>query len=247
MVGTGNLFCGDANYSAVNCNDKTLPRKDASSISYTKQLNKVYHAHRYFIYDLFQVLFMKKIILASKSPRRKQLLQWAEVEFDVVVKETDESYPPGLSADKVAIHIAKQKALVVQKDTPSDSIIIGSDTIVVLGKRMIGKPQTKEEAINILTDLSGHTHIVITGVCILQNKKETTFADATDVQFHNLTKEQIEFYVEKYRPYDKAGAYAIQEWIGVVGIKSVNGDFYNVMGLPVSRVLKELEKFTPNP
>src|SRR5207249_12092801 len=107
---------------------------------------------------------------------------------------------------------------------------------------IIGKPKDRQHAIDILKDISGRRHRVITGVCILQDKKEISFADSTDVHFHKLTTSQIEFYVDKYKPYDKAGAYAIQEWIGVVGIKSINGDFYNVMGLPVSRVVRELNK-----
>ncbi|HET9825413.1 MAG TPA: Maf family nucleotide pyrophosphatase [Chitinophagaceae bacterium] len=186
---------------------------------------------------------MVNIILASASPRRKQLLEWAEVPFDVVVKETDETFPLGLRVDEIAIHIARQKALAVQSVANADSVILAADTIVVLKGRLIGKPRDRADAIRIISDLSGHKHVVITGVVIMQGQKEVSFADSTDVYFHELTPGQIEFYVDKYKPYDKAGAYAIQEWIGVVGIKSVVGDFYNVMGLPVSRVVKELEKF----
>jgi len=183
-----------------------------------------------------------KIILASQSPRRKQLLEWAEVPFQVVVKETDETFPPGLKPGATAIYIARKKAIAVQAEINSNTIILAADTIVVLNERIIGKPKDREEAIDILSDLSGQKHVVITGVVIKKGEKEISFADSTDVQFHELRQEQIEFYVDKYRPYDKAGAYAIQEWIGVVGIKSVSGDFYNVMGLPVSRVVKELKK-----
>jgi len=132
--------------------------------------------------------------------------------------------------------------MAVQSFVGSDAIILAADTIVVLGKRIIGKPKSREEAIQILSDLSGQKHAVITGVVIKKASKEISFADSTEVYFHELSREQIEFYIDKYKPYDKAGAYAIQEWIGVVGIKSVAGDFYNVMGLPVSRVVKELEK-----
>jgi septum formation protein len=185
---------------------------------------------------------MRSIILASQSPRRKQLLQWAEVPFEVIVKETDETYPAGLSVEEVAIHIARNKALVVKNTIETKQPILAADTIVVLGDRVIGKPKDREDAIAILTDLSGKEHAVITGVVILHSDKEIAFADKTTVAFHPLSKEQIEFYIDKYKPYDKAGAYAIQEWIGVVGIRSVSGDFYNVMGLPVSRVVQVLQR-----
>lgn len=185
---------------------------------------------------------MKRIILASGSPRRKQLLEWAEVPFEIVVKETDETFPAGLKVEEVAIHIARQKAMAVRSMVNNDSVILAADTIVVLNEKIIGKPKDRQDAINILADLSGHQHRVITGVVIVSDKKEISFSDSTDVYFHELSLEQIEFYVNKYKPYDKAGAYAIQEWIGVVGIRSVEGDFYNVMGLPVSRVVRELEK-----
>ena len=184
---------------------------------------------------------MANIILASQSPRRKQLLEWAEVDFEVVVQSTDETYPPGLEPDEVAVHIAREKAEAVKSKAP-DKTIIAADTIVVLGKEIIGKPRDRNDAISILKKLSGNHHKVITGVCIIQRDKEISFADVTDVEFHALSQEQIEFYIDRYQPYDKAGAYAIQEWIGVVGIKCVNGDFYNVMGLPVSRVVRALHQ-----
>lgn len=184
---------------------------------------------------------MQKIILASQSPRRKQLLEWAELPFDILVQETDESYPAGLPVDKVAIHIAKNKALAIQQSHHITIPILAADTIVVLQNEIIGKPANRADAINILTKLSGQKHFVITGVVILYNEKEIAFADTTEVEFYELTAEQISFYVDQYKPYDKAGAYAIQEWIGVIGIKSINGDFYNVMGLPVSKVVKAVE------
>jgi septum formation protein len=184
---------------------------------------------------------MAKYVLASQSPRRKQLLEWAEVDFEIIVEPTDETYPEELSPQDVAVHIAKQKAAAVRNRT--DKIIIAADTIVVLGKEIIGKPKDRDDAIAILEKLSGHHHKVMTGVVINGNGKELSFADVTDVEFHPLTTAQLTFYVDKYKPYDKAGAYAIQEWIGVVGIKCVNGDFYNVMGLPVSRVVQALKEF----
>ncbi len=186
---------------------------------------------------------MNRIILASQSPRRKQLLEWAEINFDIVVKETDESYPKNLSVDEVAVHIARNKAYAVKNELDDSKIIIAADTIVVIDDEIIGKPKDRADAINILTKLSGNKHSVITGVVIIHKQKEIAFADVTNVWFHHVTKEQIEFYIDKYKPYDKAGAYAIQEWIGVIGIKKIDGDFYNVMGLPVSRVVKELCSF----
>jgi septum formation protein len=185
---------------------------------------------------------MTPIILASQSPRRKQLLEWAEVPFEIIVKETDERFPPGLEPEEVAVYIARNKALAVQQLRKTEEIILAADTIVVLGEAIIGKPVHREEAISILLALSGEIHRVVTGVVIRKGDKEISFADVTEVEFHDLTIEQIEFYVDKYKPFDKAGAYAIQEWIGVTGIKSVKGDFYNVMGLPVSRVVRVLKK-----
>ncbi len=183
---------------------------------------------------------MQKIILASQSPRRKQLLEWAEIPFEIMVQQTDESYPKDLSFQEIAIHIARNKALAIKQTHNITIPILAADTIVVLQNEIIGKPTDREDAIDILSRLSGHHHKVITGVVILSGDKQISFADVTDVEFHSLTKKQIEFYVDKYQPYDKAGAYAIQEWIGVVGIKTINGDFYNVMGLPVSRVVKAI-------
>jgi septum formation protein len=205
-------------------------------------LDETGNAHRDIIHDIFLLLFMNKIILASQSPRRKQLLEWAEIPFEIFVKETSENYPPGLEPEEIAVYIAQQKAAAVQKLISTNQTILAADTIVVLGENIIGKPVHREEAVSILFALSGEKHKVITGVVIRKGEEEISFADVTEVEFHKLTLEQIEFYVDKYKPYDKAGAYAIQEWIGVVGIRSINGDFYNVMGLPVSRVVRELQK-----
>lgn len=190
---------------------------------------------------------MEDIILASQSPRRKMLLEWAEVSFEVIVKHTDEDYPEGLTIGEIAIHIAQKKAKAVRAYVQdafhgqfANKTILAADTIVVLNETVIGKPKDREDAIRILRLLSGRQHKVITGVVILHGNGEMAFSDVTEVAFHPLTDEQIVFYVDKYEPYDKAGAYAIQEWIGVIGIQSINGDFYNVMGLPVSRVIQAL-------
>jgi len=183
---------------------------------------------------------MQKIILASQSPRRKQLLEWAEIAFDVMVSDVDETFPAGVAFDEAAISIARCKAVAIAAQVTNSMPILAADTVVVCDNNIIGKTKDREEAISFLTELSGKTHKVITGVIILMDGQEVSFADTTSVTFHDLTNEQITFYVDKYKPYDKAGAYAIQEWIGVVGIKCIEGDFYNVMGLPVSRVLQVL-------
>jgi septum formation protein len=190
---------------------------------------------------------MQDFILASQSPRRKLLLEWAELPFEIIIRSTDETYPIDMPIVEVPIHIAKQKALAVQAHLQTafhkqhiGKTILAADTIVVLDGIVIGKPKNRLDAINILSSLSGKTHRVITGVVILHAIGEIAFSDITEVQFHPLTQDQIVFYVDKYEPYDKAGAYAIQEWIGVVGIASIIGDFYNVMGLPVSRVIQAL-------
>lgn len=186
---------------------------------------------------------MDKIVLASRSPRRSQLLQWAEIPFDIVVEDTDESFPPHLSPAETPVYIARNKALAVQQKVGEQRLVLAADTVVVLGSEIIGKPAGREDAIRILSALAGQRHEVITGVVLRKGAQEQAFADITEVWFHDLSPEQIAFYVDKYKPYDKAGAYAIQEWIGVVGIKSIRGDFYNVMGLPVSRVAQMLGSY----
>jgi len=194
---------------------------------------------------------MNTIILASGSPRRKQLLEWAEVKFEVLVRETPETYPPGMPTAEVPVHIARNKALAVKEAlalsakeaTGPGRVILAADTVVVLGEEIIGKPVDREDAINILSKLSGQRHEVITGVALMRGEKELLFYDRTAVWFHPLDRSELEGYVDRYKPYDKAGAYAIQEWIGVVGIKGIEGDFYNVMGLPVSRVVQALRTF----
>jgi septum formation protein len=186
---------------------------------------------------------MQNIILASQSPRRKQLLEWAEISFDVITSDADESFPADLNVVEVPVFIARKKALTVQQKIHNNGqLILAADTLVILDGKIIAKPADEKHAIEILQLLSGKKHLVITGVVILKSEQEISFSDTTEVIFHTLTNEQIKFYVDKYKPFDKAGAYAIQEWIGVVGIKSINGDFYNVMGLPVSRVVQQLHK-----
>lgn len=176
------------------------------------------------------------IILASKSPRRKHLLELAAIEFEIITKETDESFPEGMNLEEIPVYIALQKANDIHNDYPGRRVL-AADTIVVLNNEVIGKPVDREDAIRILSALSGQIHTVITGVVLIDGNDVKTLSDRTEVEFHPLTQTQIEYYVDTCKPYDKAGAYAIQEWIGVIAIKRINGCFYNVMGLPVSRVV----------
>ena len=195
---------------------------------------------------------MEPFILASQSPRRQMLLNWADVSFEVIVSDSDETYPASLDLNEVPVYIAKNKAqavyekIILSYPQHSNKNIVAADTIVVLEGNVLGKPANKAEAIASLTALSGKTHRVITGVVLRYQGKEYSFSETTLVTFNTLTLAQIEYYVENYKPYDKAGGYAIQEWIGVVGIQSIEGDFYNVMGLPVSKLLQKIKQLEVN-
>ena len=186
---------------------------------------------------------MSGYILASQSPRRKQLLAWADIEFDIIVSAAEEDFPADMDVQEVPVHIAQKKAIAVQQKIINEfpkhqgKWIIAADTIVVLENEIIGKPNDRADAIAILQKLSGKTHRVITGVYLVNDSESSAFSETTLVHFHPLTLSQIEYYVDQYQPYDKAGAYGIQDWIGVVGIRGIEGDFYNVMGLPVSKLL----------
>lgn len=188
----------------------------------------------------FQISAESPLILASQSPRRKQLLELAELPFRIQVQPTEENYPAELATEDVPVFIAREKAKAVQASLNNEVVVLAADTIVVLDHQIIGKPIDRAAAIQTLTALSGKSHQVITGVVLLQGASEISFSDITTVEFHPLTEAQICFYVDKYQPYDKAGAYAIQEWIGAIGIAGIFGDFYNVMGLPVSRLMQHL-------
>jgi septum formation protein len=186
---------------------------------------------------------MSGYILASQSPRRKQLLAWADIEFDVIISAAEEDFPSNMDVHAVPVYIAQKKAIAVQQKIKDEfpihqgKWIIAADTIVVLENEIIGKPIDRADAISILQKLSGKTHRVITGVYLVNDTESSSFSETTLVHFHLLTLSQIEYYVDQYQPYDKAGAYGIQDWIGVVGIQGIEGDFYNVMGLPVSKLL----------
>ena len=186
---------------------------------------------------------MNGFILASQSPRRKQLLAWADIDFDVIVSAAEEDFPAEMDVQEVPVYIAQKKAIAVQDKIKHElpihqgKWIIAADTIVVLENEIIGKPIDRADAIHILQKLSGKTHRVITGVYLINDTESINFSETTLVHFHPITLSQIEYYVDQYQPYDKAGAYGIQDWIGVVGIRGIEGDFYNVMGLPVSKLL----------
>lgn len=184
-----------------------------------------------------------KIILGSQSPRRKQLLHDAGFDFEIRVIETDESYPRNLDVKKVAEHIAKNKAAAFADTLLPDELLITADTIVIRENKIYGKPKNEQDAFEMLQTLNGNMHEVISGVCIKTNNSEEIFSECTQVFFRQLSADDLKYYVKHYKPYDKAGAYAIQEWIGYVGIEKINGCFYNVMGLPIGELRIRLGKY----
>jgi septum formation protein len=184
-----------------------------------------------------------KIILASRSPRRRQLLKELGIEFEVAIRNFDESYPEGLQGEEIALHIARSKALSFRNDISADEIVITADTIVWCDNEVLGKPEDEEDAKRILGKISGNTHEVITGVCICSSSSEKVFAVSTKVTFSHLTDEEIKYYIDHFDPYDKAGAYGIQEWIGLIGCSEIEGSYFNVVGLPVQRLYRELQEF----
>ena len=182
------------------------------------------------------------IILASNSPRRRELLAGLDIEYEVkVLPGIDESYPNTLAAEDIPQYISREKAAAYEAALQPDDLVITADTIVWTEGRVLGKPKDEEEAKAMLRQLAGRTHQVITGVTLLTKAMKRTFAVTSEVTFDALTEEEISYYVERYRPLDKAGAYGIQEWIGYVGVSALHGSYFNVMGLPVQRLYKELK------
>ena len=184
---------------------------------------------------------MSEIILASASPRRKELLSLAGIDFVVKVADVDEVIDPSLTPDGVVMSLAKQKAQAVASENP-DSLVIGADTVVVLDGKILGKPKSEENAVELLTMLSGRIHTVYTGVALIKGEKVKNFCEATQVEFYPLTDEEIKAYVATKEPMDKAGAYGIQGK-GCILIRKIDGDYFNVVGLPVSAVYRELRDF----
>lgn len=178
---------------------------------------------------------LRKLILASSSPRRQYLMSEAGFTFTVEKPDVEESFPREMPLEQVAKYLASKKAEYFRPDL-HDEIIVTADTVVILDDTILNKPEDRDDAIKMLTKLSGKTHLVITGVCIVSKEKEENFDDTTEVTFKKLSQQEIEFYVDNYKPYDKAGAYGAQDWIGMVGIEKIVGSYFNVMGLPIHKV-----------
>lgn len=189
----------------------------------------------------------KRLILASRSPRRRELMKGAGLEFGLADGyEVEECYPSGMEARKVPEYLARLKSRAYPEPLAPDEILITADTVVILDGEIIGKPTDRNDAVAMLGKLSGREHVVITGVCIRSDSRTVSFSAGSRVRFRELAAEEIGYYVDTFAPYDKAGSYGIQEWIGYVGIKGVKGSFYNVMGLPIQRLYAALDKFITN-
>ena len=182
-----------------------------------------------------------KVILASNSPRRKELLAGLGVDYEVrTLPDVDESYPYTLQGADIPLYIAKEKADAYRDMLQPGELMITADTIVWLDGKVLGKPKDREDALCMLRAMSGRTHEVFTGVCITTTEWQRSFATQTEVRFSKLSEEEITYYIDKFQPMDKAGAYGVQEWIGFIGVENISGSYYNIMGLPVQRLYKEL-------
>ncbi|MBP1667418.1 MAG: septum formation inhibitor Maf [Bacteroidetes bacterium] len=184
-----------------------------------------------------------RLILASRSPRRKQLMDELGLKFEVIVRDYEEQYPDDLKGEEIALFLANGKAELFRSEINDNEIVITADTIVWCRQKVLGKPAGKMDALKMIRELSGTTHEVITGVVLLSKKGDRAFSETTRVTFDKLTDNEIEYYIEKCRPFDKAGAYGIQEWIGIAGCSRVEGSYFNVVGLPVHRLYRELLDF----
>ena len=185
----------------------------------------------------------KHLILASGSPRRQHFFRELDLEFEIRLKEMDEHYPNHLKGEEITDYLAKLKASPFKGELKENDILVTSDTIVWLNNTAIGKPKNSEDAKKMLKTLSGKSHKVISSVCITSVEKQIVFSDITEVTFKELSTEEIDFYINKYQPFDKAGSYGIQEWIGYIGIEKIVGSYFNVMGFPVHKFYQQLLKF----
>lgn len=195
---------------------------------------------------LNEIIKNYNVVLVSQSPRRRELLKGLEIEFTSTSVDTAENYPVNLEGAQIPVFIAELKADAYMSQMSDDTLAITADTIVLAGGKVLGKPHDAKEASEMLRTLSGKTHQVITGVCIFTKKMRRTFHAMSEVTFATLREEEIAHYIEVYKPFDKAGSYGVQEWIGYVGIEKINGSYFNVMGLPVQRLYKELEQLIIN-
>ena len=184
-----------------------------------------------------------RFILASKSPRRQYLLRELGIDFELETKEVDESFPEHLERDEIPLFLSRKKADAFERELDENTIVITADTIVWINGHVLNKPQDAEDAKVMLMELSGNKHEVYTGVCLKSSKKEISFSVKTDVFFKELTEGEIDFYIATYKPFDKAGSYGIQEWIGFIGVTSIKGSYFNVVGLPIHEVYQHLTNF----
>jgi septum formation protein len=184
-----------------------------------------------------------KIVLASKSPRRQELMKGLDISFEVRTMEVDESFPPALQREEIPLFLSKLKAQAFLPEMKENEVVITADTVVWVNDHVLNKPEDRDEAIAMVNELSGNHHVVYTGVTITTKDKALSFYDETKVYFEALTQEEIEYYIDKYQPYDKAGSYGVQEFIGYMGINKLEGSYFNVMGLPVHQVYKKLMEF----
>lgn len=186
----------------------------------------------------------KKIILASKSPRRQELIKGLELPFEVKIYDVDESFPESLKAQEIPLYLAEKKALAYPNPITENEILLTADTIVWVNNHVLNKPQNKQDAFNMLSEICGTTHMVYTGVCIRTSNNIISFYDSSEVHIKALTTDEIWHYINNYKPFDKAGSYGIQDWFGYVAVQKINGCFYNVMGLPINKVYDELKKIS---
>lgn len=185
----------------------------------------------------------KNVILASKSPRRQELLKGLDIEFKIRTMDVEEIYPTDLPKEKVPEYLAELKAAAFDGELEDNDVLITSDTIVILGEQILEKPGSREEAIGMISQLAGNTHTVVTAVCITSNQKKVLFSNLTKVTFTPMSDEEIAYYIDQYQPFDKAGSYGCQEWLGYIGIEKLEGSFYSVMGLPLHQVYQALKQF----
>jgi septum formation protein len=184
-----------------------------------------------------------QLILASQSPRRHEMLKELGLIFEIRTKEVEEIYPEGLEPEQIPVYLSELKAKAFEEDIKSNELVITADTIVCVDDWILGKPKDREDAVKMLNALSNRSHQVISGVCLMSKEKKVSFSTTTNVHFKALSDEEIDYYIDNYKPFDKAGAYGIQEWIGFIGIDGIEGSYFNVVGLPIQRMYQELSKF----